>query len=58
MKRDMTSLNLKEVGGGENVRPYWEHYIDKSDGLIWVVDASDQARVEDSKKELHKLLQD
>ena len=44
------------MGGSEAIRPYWSHYIDGSDGLVWVIDASDRASMNDSKSELHKLL--
>ena len=58
MKYDESSLNLKEVGGAEGIRAYWTHYIDSSDGLIWVVDSTDRKRINDSKTELQKLLSD
>ena len=45
LKYNNTNLNLKEVGGGDASRPYWTHYIDNSDGLIWVVDTSNRARI-------------
>ena len=48
VKYDDSNLNLKEVGGAEGIRPYWTHYIDSSDGLIWVVDSSDRRRINDS----------
>ena len=55
-KYDSSTLNLKEVGGAAAIRPYWTHYIDNAQGLIWVVDSSDRKRINDSKSELHKLL--
>ena len=58
MKYNNANLNLKEVGGAEGIRPYWTHYIDSSDGLIWVVDSGDRKRINDSCTELHKLLAD
>ena len=58
VKYDNSNLNLKEVGGAEGIRTYWTHYIDSSDGLIWVVDSTDRKRINDSKTELHKLLAD
>jgi ADP-ribosylation factor-like protein 2 len=46
------------VGGQKTLRPYWRNYYEKTDGLIWVVDSADLARLEDCKKELHSLLQE
>lgn len=51
-------LNIWDVGGQKTLRPYWRNYYEKTDGLIWVVDAADLARLEDCKKELHSLLQE
>ena len=51
-------MNLKEVGGSAGIRSYWTHYLDNADGLIWVVDSTDKERIQDSKKELQKLLAD
>eukprot|EP00775_Hariotina_reticulata_P004513 gene4513-4766_t len=51
-------LNIWDVGGQKTLRPYWRNYYEKTDGLIWVVDSADLARLEDCKKELHSLLQE
>jgi len=51
-------LNIWDVGGQKTLRPYWRNYYEKTDGLIWVVDSADLARLEDCRKELHSLLQE
>lgn len=51
-------LNIWDVGGQKTLRPYWRNYYEKTDGLIWVIDSADLARLEDCKKELHGLLQE
>eukprot|EP00879_Flechtneria_rotunda_P007226 GHRR01007583.1.p2 GENE.GHRR01007583.1~~GHRR01007583.1.p2 ORF type:complete len:186 (+),score=52.70 GHRR01007583.1:258-815(+) len=51
-------LNIWDVGGQKTLRPYWRNYYEKTDGLIWVVDSADLARLDDTKKELHALLQE
>ncbi|WIA35076.1 hypothetical protein OEZ86_003563 [Tetradesmus obliquus] len=51
-------LNIWDVGGQKTLRPYWRNYYEKTDGLIWVVDSADLARLEDCRKELHALLQE
>jgi GTPase SAR1 family protein len=44
------------VGGQKTLRSYWRNYFEKTDALIWVVDATDRLRLEDCKEELHGLL--
>lgn len=38
------------------MRSYWRNYFEKTDALIWVVDATDRLRVDDCKHELASLL--
>ncbi|XP_032226193.1 ADP-ribosylation factor-like protein 15 isoform X2 [Nematostella vectensis] len=33
-------LNVKELGGGDNVRKYWQHYFEGAQGVIFVVDST------------------
>ena len=50
-------LNIWDVGGQTSLRSYWRNYFESTDGLIWVVDSSDRARLLDCKAELQALLQ-
>ena len=50
------SVTIWDVGGQEKIRPLWIHYLDKTNGLIWVYDISDNERIEESQNELKKLL--
>ena len=50
-------LNIWDVGGQTSLRSYWRNYFEQTDGLIWVVDSSDRARLQDCKVELHNLLE-
>ncbi|KAL1521778.1 hypothetical protein AB1Y20_021431 [Prymnesium parvum] len=50
-------LNIWDVGGQTSLRSYWRNYFESTDGLIWVVDSSDRARLLDCKAELQQLLQ-
>lgn len=53
------TLNCKgDVGGQKTLRSYWRNYFEKTDALIWVVDATDRLRIDDCKEELHGLLQE
>ena len=45
MKYQNSNLNFKEVGGSEDIRSYWTHYIEKTDGLVWVLDSNDRNRI-------------
>lgn len=45
-----------DVGGQKTLRSYWRNYFEKTDALIWVVDATDRLRMEDCSQELAGLL--
>lgn len=51
-------LNIWDVGGQKTLRSYWRNYFEKTDALIWVVDATDRLRIDDCRTELHGLLQE
>ncbi|BGP38958.1 ADP-ribosylation factor-like protein 2 [Rhodotorula kratochvilovae] len=50
------NLNVWDIGGQTSLRPYWRNYFEQTDAVVWVVDSSDRARMEDCKRELHELL--
>merc|ERR1712046_237101 len=50
-------MNIWDVGGQTSLRSYWRNYFEQTDGLIWVVDSADRARLRDCKAELQVLLQ-
>lgn len=47
-----------DVGGQKSLRSYWRNYFESTDGLIWVVDSADRARLQDCAHELAGLLQE
>ncbi|XP_013418107.1 ADP-ribosylation factor-like protein 15 [Lingula anatina] len=50
-------LNVKEIGGGEGVRPYWKHYFSGAKGIIFVLDsACPESDLEIVKTELSNAL--
>ncbi|TWU77344.1 hypothetical protein ED733_005504 [Metarhizium rileyi] len=53
---DGYKLNIWDVGGQKTLRSYWRNYFEKTDALIWVVDATDRLRIDDCRGELHGLL--
>ncbi len=54
--KDTFKLNVWDIGGQKEIRKYWENYFDNVDGLIFVVDSSDDYRVTESNSELKLLL--
>lgn len=49
-------FNVWDVGGQDKIRTLWRHYYPNTQGLIFVVDSSDRARVDLAREELHKML--
>lgn len=50
------SFAIGDVGGQKTLRTYWRNYFEKTDTLIWVVDATDTDRLDDCRRELADLL--
>jgi ADP-ribosylation factor protein 1 len=50
------SFTVWDVGGQDKIRPLWRHYYQNTQGLIFVVDSNDRERVEDSREELHRMI--
>ncbi|NXK74031.1 ARL10 protein, partial [Amazona guildingii] len=49
-------MELLEVGGSQNLRAYWPHYVSHAHVLVFVVDSVDRARLATARQELHMLL--
>ena len=49
-------MGVGDVGGQKTLRTYWKNYFEKTDTLIWVVDATDRERIDDCCQELAGLL--
>lgn len=50
------NIDVFDLGGQEEFRPIWSDYNEQSDGLIYVVDATDRERVGESKAIFHDLI--
>ena len=50
------SFTVWDVGGQDTIRPYWRHYCQNTQGLIFVVDSNDKDRVGEAHDELHRML--
>ncbi|XP_075020427.1 ADP-ribosylation factor-like protein 10 [Calonectris borealis] len=49
-------MDLLEVGGNQNLRAYWPHYLSQAHVLVFVVDSVDRSRLLTARQELHALL--
>eukprot|EP00123_Amoebidium_parasiticum_P020570 comp52682_c0_seq1/m.47696 comp52682_c0_seq1/g.47696 ORF comp52682_c0_seq1/g.47696 comp52682_c0_seq1/m.47696 type:complete len:189 (-) comp52682_c0_seq1:151-717(-) len=58
VKFENVTLNVWDIGGQSKIRPLWRHYFEGAEGLIFVVDSSDHARIPEAAEELQKLLDD
>mmetsp|Transcript_81724 Transcript_81724/g.100226 ORF Transcript_81724/g.100226 Transcript_81724/m.100226 type:complete len:182 (-) Transcript_81724:105-650(-) len=51
-------LQVWDLGGQTNIRPYWRCYYPNTNALIFVVDSSDKKRIKIAQKEFLKLLEE
>jgi len=49
-------LNMWDIGGQKEIRHYWHQFYDDVDVLVYVVDAADKRRLEETGLELVQLL--
>ena len=54
--KDGFKLNVWDIGGQSSIRTYWENYYDRTDGLVFVVDSSDDYRLEETTSVFKILL--
>ena len=45
-----------DIGGQKTIRPYWKNYYENTDGLVYVVDSSDDKHLAECTEELQSLL--
>ena len=50
------TFTVWDVGGQDKIRPLWKHYFNNTEGLVYVIDSSDQTRVSESRDELSWIL--
>ena len=56
LTQDGFKLNVWDIGGQRAIRDYWKNYYENTDGLVYVVDSSDEARLSECKETLIELL--
>ncbi|XP_005393181.1 PREDICTED: ADP-ribosylation factor-like protein 14 [Chinchilla lanigera] len=50
------SLTVWDVGGQDKMRAAWSYYCENTDGLVYVVDSTDQQRLDVSRREFKHIL--
>jgi ADP-ribosylation factor-like protein 3 len=45
LSQDGFKLNMWDIGGQKAIRPYWKNYFDRTNGIVFVVDSSDEERL-------------
>ncbi|XP_068601998.1 ADP-ribosylation factor 1-like [Brachionichthys hirsutus] len=54
--RSSPGLTVWDIGGQKKMRPHWRHHYTDTAGLMFVVDSWDQKRLDEARKELHRLM--
>jgi small GTP-binding protein len=52
------SINMWDVGGQDELREFWRHHFTGTQGLIYVVDASDRDRLEEASQLFETVVTD
>ncbi|KAH3902693.1 ADP-ribosylation factor [Saccharomycodes ludwigii] len=50
------SFTVWDVGGQNKIRPLWKHYYRNTEGIIFVVDSNDRARIGEAREVLQRML--
>ena len=56
IQKEGFKLNVWDIGGQQAIREYWSNYFEKTDGLVFVVDSSDDGRLEETTSVFKDLL--
>ena len=57
MKFAERNIMIYDLGGGRKFRDVWQRYFGEVYGIIYVVDASKQDRLEETREVLGKLME-
>ncbi|CAJ0931720.1 unnamed protein product [Ranitomeya imitator] len=52
-----SKMEFLEIGGSEQLRPFWKMYLSRAFAVIFVVDSADHGRLPLAKSHLHQLIQ-
>ncbi|XP_069493299.1 ADP-ribosylation factor-like protein 13B isoform X2 [Ambystoma mexicanum] len=56
LKQGRFEITIFDLGGGKGIRAIWKNYYAESFGVIFVVDSSDLARMEETKETMTEVL--
>jgi small GTP-binding protein len=56
IKRGQLKMSMWDIGGQSKTRILWNHFYKDTNGIIFVIDASDEDRIDEAKEEIDKLL--
>lgn len=48
--QDGFKLNIWDIGGQKKIREYWANYYNNVDGIVFLIDSSDEGRVKECKE--------
>ncbi|KAM9733227.1 ADP-ribosylation factor-like protein 14 [Menidia menidia] len=54
--RRSPELTVWDIGGQRKMRPNWRYHYSDTAGLVFVVDSQDEERLNEARKELHRVL--
>mgnify|MGYP001171286248 FL=1 len=52
------NFTVWDVGGQDSIRPLWKHYYRNCESLIFVIDSTDQERLDVAKETMNRILND
>jgi len=58
LQHDGFKLNMWDIGGQKAIRPYWRNYFEDIHALIYVIDSTDERRLDETGEELSLLLEE
>jgi len=50
------SFTIWDVGGQQQIRPLWRHYLANTQAVVYIIDSNDSERMQEAHDELHKML--
>merc|ERR1712039_1036122 len=50
------NFTVWDIGGQDKIRKLWRYYYQNTQGVIFVIDSNDRARIEDAREELANML--
>ena len=54
---DGINWTVWDIGGRDKVRPLWRAYYQNTFAMIWVVDSTDRAVIDEAAQEMHRQLE-